>query len=158
MIKAPLISNLKLLFPSRIDSINSNESLDCHQLNGSKLGHLTWPLDKLKQLDHSIPMLRTSVSLSLDGQEQITNTSNQFVSDERVGRQHSTDSEESIEFRYYSGVVPEKVIAKSVELKLIYAKSVAPIAASILPRNLMEFKMHQQPNEYFKFMIQGMWI
>lgn len=35
-------------------STDPNDSLDCQTVSGSKIGHLTWPLDKLKKSTHSL--------------------------------------------------------------------------------------------------------
>lgn len=136
-------------------STDSDDSLDSHKLNGSKIGHLTWSLNKLKQLNlvNSHPTKAPPApSSDLIISSPLANNSNQspLLLDCSV---------ELVEFRYYSGQSPDsRVLAKSVQLKLIYLNSQASQAckeAAALPRNLLELRMTQKPSEYFKFRIHG---
>ena len=113
-------------------SNNCEDNLDSQKLNGSKIGHLTWSLHKLKQI----------------------NLVNSEASPTEL--QSLLDAFELVEFRYYSGLLQDRVLAKSVQLKLIYSSSSA--TAVILPRNLLELRMSQRPSEYFKFRIHGIYL
>ncbi len=136
---------------------NSNESLDSQQLNGSKIGHITWSLNKLKQSNqvNGISRLKNSTSLPLNNPDMIMNTSPCVTGlNKQMSQSVSNNGFDFVEFRYYSGMTPEKILAKSEELKLIYnTESTTQITA--LPRNIMDIKMNQLPKEYFKFMIHG---
>ena len=100
-----------------------------------------------------MPRIKHSTSLPLplplDADTNLTTASN-------LATPHSSDFE-LVEFRYYSGLLPEKVLAKSIQLKMIFCNCLVPtLAASILPRNLIDLKMNQiQTGDYYKFQIHG---
>lgn len=58
-----------------------------------------------------------------------------------------------VEFRYYSGIMPQKILAKSKQLKLISSLHNDSLIASILPRNLLDNKTNQ--TEFITFKIHG---
>ena len=96
-------------------STDSKSFLDRQKLNGSKIGHLTWSLHKLKQLQTTATPtnITTSLNVALSSPLDETNSSSVVLTE--------TDQ---LEFRYYSGGGGQKcaygtILARSVTLKVI---------------------------------------
>lgn len=129
--------------------------MDYQKVNGSKIGHISWSLNKLKETrstDKKKAILKNSTSLPLDNPDTFPSHHISF-SNEQL-KQTFTNSECLIvEFRYYSGIVPEKVLAKSKQLKLISNFPNDSLIASILPRDMLDNKTNQA--EFITFKIHG---
>lgn len=142
-----------------LGSTDSDDNLDSHKLNGSKIGHLTWSLNKLKQLN----LVNSHPTKAPPAPSSDLIISSPLASSNINQSPLLLDcSFELVEFRYYSGLSPDnRILAKSVQLKLIYLNSQASQAyqeaATALPRNLLELRMTQTPSEYFKFRIHGIY-
>ncbi len=93
--------------------------------------------------------------MPLSNTEMIINNSPFVTVSNKQNRQLVSNIDfDFVEFRYYSGVTSEKVLAKSEKLKIIYeTETQTQIIA--LPRNILDIKITQLPKEYFKFMIHG---
>jgi len=91
----------------KINSLNPNDFVDIHRLNGSKIGHLTWPLSKIKSVIESSPNL--FVNNSSLCQNDCVLTLNE-------------DNCDQLEFRYYSGS-RNTLLARSISLKLVLDSS-----------------------------------
>ena len=81
--------------------------MDIHRLNGSKIGHLTWSLNKLKQIYQET---------NERDKQLVANTSEQTLENER-------DDNDLLEFRYYGAKhlkdsSEPSILAKSISLKI----------------------------------------
>ena len=117
-------------------TLDSNDYLDIKALNGSKIGHLTWSLNKLKALKATSPppnanSLTTSTTSSSSSSSTSNNTLTSSISSPLLSGllqtqqiQHAfLDENDQLEFRYYSGASTNNkksdILARSITLKLV---------------------------------------
>ena len=132
----------------KLDSTNSNESLDVQKVSGARIGHLTWQLKQLKAAHMS--SIKNSTSLPLHQASQQMSSPVTSTSSNQLHKPASLTDDQFVEFRYYSGV---KVLARSVQLRLVISNS------SILPRNILNAagRPYTPPSdEFITFRIHGL--
>ena len=89
----------------RPDSTNSSDHFDMQKVNGSKIGHITWPLHKLKSVQTRISANKTASHFLLS-------------------------QDDILEFRYYSGLAPNQCYAKSIPLKTLLSSNISSNSSS----------------------------
>lgn len=108
-----------------IASDTSDEYLDIQKLNGTKIGHLRWSLDKLK--------IALNYKDNMIGVYSNNNNSN-----------NNEDDRDQLEFRYYSGLKLNRLLARSISLRVLFTDDVV--------------KVNSQQDEFVTFRITGIYI
>ena len=124
-------------------------------LNGSKIGHLTWSLNKLKALKATSPAPNTnSLTTSTTSSSSSSSTSNNTLTSsmstpllsgllQTQQAQHVyLDENDQLEFRYYSGAqasstnpIKSDILARSITLKLAQTATNSSNMPAILLNN-----------------------
>ena len=175
-----------MLFFFKIASTDSGEYLELQKVNGSKIGHITWSLNKLKSLqvfnftensaqsNNPMPKLNSSLThLNQSSEIAFKSTkSNSNTLNEQQMFLHRIKHDDLFEFRYYSGAKANTCYASSVALRIILSNSISNGSSSssssssfesfsspsVLSSLALSSTTGMSDNEFVTFKISGMSI